>query len=403
MIKVTTEINRLQKVMLQRPGLELEQLTPEYLERLLFDDIPYLQGAQREHDAFADALRSCDVEVVYLSQLTAQALDLSSEIRSAFISDFIKEAGPVAFNYRKELTKLLSSIESNEKLIEKVMAGVTDQELTFGRANPLCELVHRKTRFILDPIPNLYFTRDPFACIGRGVSLNRMYSATRMRETIFGRYIFKYHPEYNKTPLYYDPSQPFSIEGGDILNLSPKLLAIGVSQRTTPEAIELLARKVFSDPESQVETILAFDIPNMRAFMHLDTVFTQVDKGKFTIHPGIIEPLRVYKLSRKGKKLAAQKLSGTLTDILKNELELDEVSLIACGGTSSIAAEREQWNDGSNTLCVAPGVVVVYDRNRITNEILRDNGLHTIEVPSSELSRGRGGPRCMSMPLIRAD
>lgn len=403
MIKVTTEINRLQKVMLQRPGLELEQLTPEYLERLLFDDIPYLQGAQREHDAFADALRGCDVEVVYLSQLTAQALDLSSDIRNAFISDFIKEAGPVALNYRRELTKLLSSIERNEDLIEKVMAGVTDRELTFGRENPLCELVHRKTRFILDPIPNLYFTRDPFACIGRGVSLNRMYSATRMRETIFGRYIFKYHPEYNKTPLYYDPSQPFSIEGGDILNLSPNLLAIGISQRTTPEAIELLAKKVFSDPESQVKTILAFDIPNMRAFMHLDTVFTQVDKGKFTIHPGIIEPLRVYKLTSKGKKLSAQKLSGTLTDILKRELELDEVSLIACGGTSSIAAEREQWNDGSNTLCIAPGVVVVYDRNRITNEILRDNGLRTIEVPSSELSRGRGGPRCMSMPLIRAD
>ena len=257
---------------------------------------------------------------------------------------------------------------------------------------------------MLDPIPNLYFTRDPFACIGEGVSLNAMYSPTRRRETIYGQYILKYHPDFaGQVPFYYRREDPFSIEGGDILNLSPRLLAVGISQRTTPEAIEILARNIFRDETAEIRTILALDIPNLRAFMHLDTVLTQVDRDTFTVHPEILGSLRVYRMTSGGRdSLQVTERTGTLEEILAEEMGLTRVKLIRCGGGDRVASEREQWNDGSNTLCIAPGKVVVYDRNYVTNAILRNNGIQVLEMPSSELSRGRGGPRCMSMPLRRA-
>lgn len=404
-IHVASETGTLEKVLLHRPGQELEHLTPDYLERLLFDDIPYLSAAQREHDAFAQVLRQNGAEVVYLEDLMAETLRCSPQLRETFVRDFITEAGSVARNYQGELFRLLLDTADEKELVLKTMAGVNASELRPSEGSPLADLVRRDDRFVLEPIPNLYFTRDPFATIGGGVSLNRMYSATRRRETIYGRYILEHHPDFaGQVTFYYTPDLPFSIEGGDILNLSPKVLAIGISQRTTPEAIELLAGTVFRDPGSPVETILALDIPSMRAFMHLDTVFTQVDRGKFTIHPGILESLRIYEITRGGRpgSIRATELKAPLEDVLRQRLELDRVTLIHCGGKDRVASEREQWNDGSNTLCIAPGKVVVYDRNCITNRILRDNGITVLEVPSSELSRGRGGPRCMSMPLDRA-
>ena len=203
-------------------------------------------------------------------------------------------------------------------------------------------------------------------------------------------------------PLYYNRDDPFHIEGGDILNLREDLLAIGLSQRSSPEGIELLASRLFRDESCPVRRILVLDIPNMRAFMHLDTVFTQVDRDKFTIHPDILDSLRIYELRRDGTEVRARELDAPLEDVLRDALELERVTLIRCGGKDNIASAREQWNDGSNTLCVAPGRVIVYNRNYVTNEILRSYGLEVFEMPSSELARGRGGPRCMSMPLERA-
>ena len=214
----------------------------------------------------------------------------------------------------------------------------------------------------------------------------------------------KYHSEFaGQTPFYYDRKLPYSIEGGDILNLSNKILAVGISQRTTAEAIELLAQSIFADENAEIETILALDIPAIRAYMHLDTVFTQVDYDKFTIHPGILRTLRVFEV-KKGESTGELKVTEkeqTLENILKECLDLNHVTLIQCGGKDMIVSEREQWNDGSNTLCIEPGKVIVYDRNYVTNQILRENGIEVLEMLSSELSRGRGGPRCMSMPLIR--
>lgn len=403
-IQVKSEIGKLKKVMLHRPGKELEHLVPGDLERLLFDDIPYLKTAQNEHDLFAGIMRGEGVEVVYLEDLTAEVIKGNEELKRQFIEEFIAEGEVADEKMREYIASYLMEIRDEKELVLKMMSGVRMGELEVRTNRPLVNLVKTDSQFILDPIPNLYFTRDPFACIGDGVSLNCMYSRTRRRETLFGKYVLENHLEFaGHTPFYYRRELPYSIEGGDILNLSSKVLAVGISQRTTAEAIELLAQRIFGDEHAEIETILALDIPAVRAFMHLDTVCTQVDHDKFTIHPGILGSLRIFEL-KKGDQpdgLKVTEMRSSLAEVLAHHLELDKVTLIRCGGKDAIASEREQWNDGSNTLCIEPGKVVVYDRNYVTNQILRENGIRVLEMASSELSRGRGGPRCMSMPLER--
>ena len=404
-IHVKSEIGKLKKVMLHRPGQELEHLVPEDLERLLFDDIPYLKTAKIEHDMFAEIMQGQGVEVVYLEDLTAEVLK-NPEKKEQFVREFIAEGGASATKVREQLYEYLMNIEDEKELVLKTMSGIRASELNVKMSCPLVSLVKKESQIKLDQIPNLYYTRDQYACKGNGVSQKHKYSRTRRRETLYGKYILKYHPDFaGKVPFYYDRTMDFAIEGGDILNLSNKVIAIGISQRTTPEAIELLAQNIFADETSEIETIIALDIPSVRAFMHLDTVCTQVDHDKFTIHPGIMQTLRIFEIKPGDQKgqLKVTESDAMLSDILAKYLELDKVTLIKCGGKDRIASEREQWNDGSNTLCIEPGKVVVYDRNYVTNEILRQHGIEVLEMASSELSRGRGGPRCMSMPLERAD
>lgn len=409
-ICVHSEIAPLKKVLLHRPGAELEHLVPQELERLLFDDIPFLRTARQEHDAFAALLRENGAEPVYLEDLMAETLSADPSLKEPFLRQFLQEAGDLDETETEALMDYLLSLPSEKELVLTAMSGITVQQLPLKSHHPLSSLLAKTTRFVLDPIPNLYFTRDPFATIGRGVSLHKMFSKTRCRETIFGEYIFRHHPDYrNRIPLYYSRYLPFSIEGGDILNLNRNTLAIGISQRTTPEAIEKLALTLFSDETSPVETILAFYIPGIRAFMHLDTVFTQVDYAKFVVHPGFLSTLRIFEITKgsgranMAESLTVKELDEAPEKILARVLGVDQVELIPCGGSDRIASEREQWNDGSNTLCIAPGRLIVYDRNQITNEILRQKGLEVLEIQSSELSRGRGGPRCMSMPLVREE
>lgn len=284
------------------------------------------------------------------------------------------------------------------------MAGINKNELPQLSKKSLSDLTADEYPFVADPMPNLYFTRDPFASIGNGVSLNKMYSVTRNRETLYADYIFKYHKDFKgKVERFYDRDFEFHIEGGDILNLTEKTLAIGISQRTEASAIEHIAKQIFFNSNNQkIETILAVNIPNNRAMMHLDTVFTQIDVDKFTIHPGIQGPLQVFEITKgKCQELNIKEVNEELECILAKHLEVDKVKLIQCGGGDKVIADREQWNDGSNTLCIKPGEVIVYSRNYVTNKLLVDNGIKIHVIPSSELSRGRGGPRCMSMPLIR--
>ena len=315
-INVKSEIGTLKKVLVHRPGRELLNLTPDSLERLLFDDIPYLPVAQEEHDEFVRILRDNGVEVVYLEDLMTEVLDSNSEIREKFITQFIYEAGIRTPKYRSLVYEYLSSIENNRLLVLKTMEGIVNNEVIKSKAKKgksLVDYIQDDTAFVVDPMPNLYFTRDPFASIGNGISLNRMYSVTRNRETIYAEYIFEYHPEYKG-----------------------------------------LVDKYFDR-------------------------YSACEDG-----------------------LNVKEKSASLERILEEYLDR-EITLIPCAGGDKIGAEREQWNDGSNTLCIAPGVVIVYDRNNITNELLRDNGIKVLEMHSAELSRGRGGPRCMSMPLQRSD
>lgn len=404
-IKVYSEIGKLKSVLLHRPGFEIENLTPDLMDRLLFDDIPYLEVARQEHDAFADIFKKNDVEVLYLEELTAEAI-ADHDVRSRFVGEYIAEAGIQGDAKRKLVQEYLLSFSSNQVMVDKMIEGVSKEELPEYKRVTLADRIDSDYPFIVDPMPNLYFTRDPFSTVGTGISLHHMRTVTRCRETLFSKYIFENHPRFANTGMkfWYDRTDEYSIEGGDVLVLSPKVLAIGVSQRTDPAAIDIMAKRIFADGQS-FEVILAFDIPKKRAFMHLDTVFTMVDRDKFTIHPEIEDPLTVYSIRRGDKKdsLNIEKETMKLREILMKYLEVDDVTLIRCGGGNPIHAAREQWNDGSNTLAIAPGEVIVYSRNHVTNHLLEEAGVKLHIMPSSELSRGRGGPRCMSMPLYRED
>ena len=399
----TSEIGRLRRVMLHRPGGELENLMPEYLERLLFDDIPYLREAPREHDAFADCLRGQGVEVVYLSDLVAESIT-DGEVRRDLLRQFLDEADLRSPRLRESLEDYLGALPDRE-MIAAMMAGVRKSQLRREgvRLGDYLSDVGDDYPFAVDPLPNLYFTRDPFATIGTGVSIHKMHTPTRNRETLFGKFIFQHHPVYKNAPQWYDRGETSSLEGGDILVLSPQVLAVGISQRTQEDSIDALAETVLSRSKT-FKKVLAFNIPKTRSFMHLDTVFTMVDYDKFTVHPNILKEITVFVMELdEGGKMSIRQEDGRLEDILKEHLELDAVKLIPCGQGSEIDAAREQWSDGSNTLAIAPGEVVVYSRNYVTNRSLEEAGVRIHEIPSAELSRGRGGPRCMSMPLWRDD
>ena len=405
-IKVNSEIGKLKTVLLKRPGKELENLVPDYLDGLLFDDIPYLKVAQEEHDRFAEVLREEGVEVLYLEKLAAESIK-DPEVRAQFIEDVLAESRKTILGHEKEIKRLFSTL-TDQELVDKIMAGVRKEEITLEDTH-LVEYMDDKYPFYLDPMPNLYFTRDPQASIGRGMTINRMYWRARRRESIFMTYILKYHPRFKDAdiPVWLDRNSPFNIEGGDELVLSKEVLAIGISERTSAQAIERLARNVFKREGNTFKKVIAIEIPTSRTFMHLDTVFTMIDYDKFTMHSAILKAegnmnIFIIENDAENNDIKITKTSK-LKETLESVLHIDNVKFIPTGNGDVIDGPREQWNDGSNTLCIRPGVVVTYDRNYVSNALLRKEGVKVIEIPGSELVRGRGGPRCMSQPLYRED
>ncbi|WP_195922111.1 arginine deiminase [Lactobacillus crispatus] len=404
-IHVYSETGKLKTVMLHRPGKELENLAPDILHRMLIDDIPYLKIAQEEHDAFAHVLRQQGIKVLYLEDLLAESLT-DEKVRRAFLDQLLDESSikkqdplhQLLLNYLQELP--------TKEMVKTVIAGIRKSAIHNSTLS-LADLAEDPDYpFYLDPMPNVYFTRDQQAAIGSGMTINRMTFRARRRESLFMETILKNHPDFKNAtiPVWRDRYHHGRLEGGDELVLNNHVLAVGISQRTSATAITDLAHNLFG--HSSYDTILAIKIPHNHAMMHLDTVFTMINYDQFTVHPFILDKagkIDIYVLQpddHNGVKITEK---NDLVQILKENLHLSELDLIPTGGGDPIAAPREQWNDGSNTLAIAPGEVVTYDRNYVSNDLLRKHGIIVHEIRSSELSRGRGGPRCMSCPLVRED
>ena len=404
-IHVYSEIGKLKTVMLHRPGKELENLAPDILHRMLIDDIPYLKIAQEEHDAFAHVLRQQGIKVLYLEDLLAESLT-DEKVRRAYLDQLLDESSikkqdplhQLLLNYLQELP--------TKEMVKTVIAGIRKSAI-HNSTPSLADLAEDPDYpFYLDPMPNVYFTRDQQAAIGSGMTINRMTFRARRRESLFMETILKNHPDFKNAtiPVWRDRYHHGRLEGGDELVLNNHVLAVGISQRTSATAITDLAHNLFG--HSSYDTILAIKIPHNHAMMHLDTVFTMINYDRFTVHPFILDKagkIDIYVLQpddHNGVKITEK---NDLVQVLKENLHLSELDLIPTGGGDPIAAPREQWNDGSNTLAIAPGEVVTYDRNYVSNDLLRKHGIIVHEIRSSELSRGRGGPRCMSCPLIRED
>lgn len=402
-IHVTSEIGKLKTVMLHRPGREIENITPDSMERLLFDDIPYLPIAQKEHDFFAKTLSDQGIEVIYFEKLAAEALE-DKEVRKEFLDRMIAESGYAIGATHDALMEYLSDMEP-QLMINKVIEGVRGSDINIKTSDLQSVSENTDWPFLMDPMPNTYFTRDPQASIGDGISINKMTFEARMRESLITEYIIKYNKRFaGQVEVWRDRNHKTHIEGGDELVLSDHVLAIGISQRTTANAIEDITKKLFED--SKYDTIIAISIPHNHAMMHLDTVFTMINYDQFTVHPAILnEEGQVDNwVIHPGKDGEISMEHHTdIKAVLKKALNKSDIDLIPTGNGDPIVAPREQWNDGSNTLAIAPGEVVTYDRNYVSNDLLREHGILVHEVRSSELSRGRGGPRCMSCPIVRED
>ncbi len=398
MTGIRSEVARLEAVLLHRPGEELTRITPSNKDELLFDELLWLEHAQREHDAFAAVLKDAEVEVLYVEDLLAEVAADPAQAQ-ALVARHVTDTtcGPQAVDRVREL--VLSG--SPRQLVDHLVAGVTLEEV--GPLDGLVAAASAPSELVLQPLPNLVFTRDSSAWIGEGVVLSPMHRPVRRRETDLLRTVYHSHPRFADAPVWFGDAErehyPATFEGGDLLVVGERGLAIGLSERTTPPGVETLATRLFE--AEVVDRILAVDLPKVRSAMHLDTIVTQVDVDAFITYPQMTPQLTCYAVEPAANGGLHVRETDGLLDGLAWAAGLPDVRAIE-PAFGSIRAEREQWNDANNTLAIAPGEVVTYERNVATNEILTDAGITVHTIPSYELPRGRGGPRCMSCPIRRS-
>lgn len=392
---VDSEVGRLRTVLLHRPGDELKRLTPRNNDQLLFDGLPWVDRAQEEHDAFSDLLRSRGVEVLLLSDLLTEALTVSGAARVQGISAAV-DPRRLGHTLAQELSSYLRVVEPSI-LATVLTAGMTFDELPIGPAGPsLVRRMHHGGDFVIDPLPNLLFTRDSSFWIGDRVAITSLALPARAREASLTDLIYAHHPRFRGVRRAYE-SHTAPIEGGDVLLLAPGVIAVGVGERTTPAGAEALARSVFED--GLAHTVLVVPIEQRRASMHLDTVCTMVDVDAVVMYPAVADTLTAFTLRREDGEVTIRGAEPFLA-AAASAMGIDKLRVIDTG-LDHVTAEREQWDDGNNTLALAPGVVVAYERNVETNARLEASGIEVLRIAGSELGSGRGGPRCMSCPIAR--
>lgn len=385
----------LRAVILHRPGAELKRLTPRNNDALLFDGLPWVARAQEEHDAFASLLRSRGVEVLLLAELLTEALE-SGAARMQGIAAAVdsRRLGP---HLAQELSVYLRGIQPAE-LGHLLVAGMTFTELPFDAHGDtsLVRRMHHGGDFVIEPLPNLMFTRDSSFWIGDRFAITSLALPARMRETSLTDLIYAHHPRFLGVRRAYE-SQTAPVEGGDVLLLAPGVVAVGVGERTTAAGVEALARSLFDD--DLAHSVLAVPIAQERATMHLDTVCTMVDVDAVVMYPAVRHSMSAFTITRgrSGVRIADEQPFLTAAAAAMGIAKLRVIDT----GLDPVTAEREQWDDGNNTLALAPGVVVAYERNTETNARLVEDGIEVLPIAAAELGTGRGGPRCMSCPAAR--
>ncbi len=394
--RVRSEVGRLRTVLLHRPGAELKRLTPRNSADLLFDGLPWVARAQDEHDAFAAALRSRGVEVLQLSALLVQTLE-SPQARAEVVHAAVAPTvvGPtLATVLRRWLLD-----QPSEDLAGVLAAGLTHEELPRTGPEGVVARLAGFADFVVRPLPNLLFTRDSSVWVDDHVAVTSPSMHARQRETALTGAIYRHHPRFAGTPLLYDGSaQEAWFEGGDVLLLAEGVVAVGVGQRTTPAGVEAFALRAFA--AGVAHTVLAVPIAQERATMHLDTICTMVDVDAVVMFPAVADTLVAWPVTPDGQGGVHVDAPQPFLEAAAKAMQIDRLRLVDTG-LDPVTAEREQWDDGNNTLALAPGLVVAYERNTETNARLEDAGIEVVRIAGSELGSGRGGPRCMSCPVLR--
>ncbi len=391
-----SEVGTLRVAILHRPGAELRRLTPRNNDQLLFDGLPWVSRAQQEHDEFAELLRGRGVEVLLLSDLLTEALHHSGAARMQGVTAAV-DARRLGAPLAQELSAYLRGLDP-VRLAHVLTAGMTFNELPSGTRTDVSLVLrmHHGSDFVIDPLPNLVFTRDSSMWVGPRVVIPSLALRARVREASLTDLIYAHHPRFTGVRKAYE-SRSAPVEGGDVLLLAPGVIAVGVGERTTPAGAEALARSLFDD--DLANTVLAVPIAQKRAQMHLDTVCTMVDTDTVVMYANIVDALSAFTIQRTPDAVTISD-EAPFVEAAAAAMGIDKLRVIHTG-LDPVVAEREQWDDGNNTLALAPGVVVAYERNSQTNARLQDAGIEVLTIAGSELGTGRGGPRCMSCPAAR--